>query len=100
MKMKAWVLLVTALVPFGISFIPTLYVLLIYYVSFTYPVSAFCGLMWTMLFCIMYFRTEPEDRRKLRWYAPLAIFAFIVPVHLILLALGVPPFLPRNFTPG
>jgi hypothetical protein len=100
MKMRALILLVTALVPFGVSFIPTLYVLLVYYFGFTYPVSAFCGLMWTTLFCIIYFRAEQGDRRKLRWFAPLAMFAFIVPVHLILRALGVPPFLPSNFTPG
>jgi hypothetical protein len=100
MKVKVLVLLITALVPFGVSFIPTLYVLLVYYFSFTYPVSAFCGLTWTALFCIIYFRAEPGDRSRLRWYAPLAIFAFIVPVHLILMALGVPPFLPRNFTPS
>jgi hypothetical protein len=100
MKTKAWVLVTTALAPFGASFIPPLYVLLVYYFSFTYPVSAFCGLTWTGLFCIMYFRAESGDRKKLRWYAPLAIFAFIVPIHLILVALGVPPFLPRNFTPS
>jgi hypothetical protein len=100
MKTKACILLTTALVPFGASFIPPLYVLVVYYFWFTYPVSVFCGVMWTVLFSIMYFRAEPADRRKLRWYAPLAIFAFIVPVHMILVALGVPPFLPRNFTPS
>ena len=100
MKTKAWVLVMTALAPFGASFIPPLYVLLVYYFSFTYLVSAFCGLTWTALFRIMYVRAEAGDRRKLRWYALLAIFAFIEPAHLILMALGVPPFLPRNFTPS
>ena len=100
MKTKAWVLLTTALVPFGTSFLPTPYLLLVHYFRFTYPLSVFCGMMWMALFCIMYFRAEPRDRRKLLWYAPLAIFAFIVPVHMIILALGVPPFLPPNFTPS
>ncbi len=92
--------MVAALVPFGASFIPIFYLLLVYSFRFTYPVSAFCGQMWKALFASMYFRAERVERRKLRWYAPLAIFAFIVPVHLILIALGVPPFLPRNFTPS
>jgi hypothetical protein len=48
----------------------------------------------------MYVRAEAGDRRKRRWYALLAIFAFIEPARLILITLGVPPFLPRNFTPS
>jgi hypothetical protein len=100
MKAKIGILVATALVPFGASFIPTLYVLLVYYFPFTYFVSVFCGLAWTALFCIMYFRAETGDRRQLRWYALLAIFAFIEPIHLVLRVLGVPPFLPPNFTPS
>ena len=100
MKTKIAILVATAVLPFAASFIPTLYVLLVYYFSFTYLVSIFCGLTWTTLFCTMYFRSEVGERRKLRWYSLLAIFAFIEPVHLILMMLGVPPFLPRNFTPS
>lgn len=99
MRTKIGILVATALAPFGASLIPALYVLLVYYFSFTYLVSVFCGLVWTALFCIIYFRSETGDRRKLRWYAPLAIFAFIEPIHLVLISLGV-TFLPRNFTPS
>jgi hypothetical protein len=99
MKTKTWILVTTALAPFAASFIPTIYVVLVYYFQFTYLVPVLCGLTWTALFCNIYIRAESGDRRKLRWYAPFAIFAFIEPAHLILMALGVPPFLPRNLAP-
>lgn len=92
--------MVTALAPFAVSLIPPLYVLLVYSYPFTYPVSALYGLMWSALFCIIYIRSDARDRRQLRWLALLVIFAFIEPAHLILKALGMPPFLPPNFTPS
>ena len=61
MKTRIGILMATALAPFGASFIPTLYVILVYYFPFTYFVSVFFGLMWTALFCIMYFRADAGD---------------------------------------
>src|SRR5580658_8217648 len=100
MRTRSAALMAAAMIPFGASLIPPLYVLLVYYVQFTYLVAVFCGLTWTALFLIIYARAEAGDRRKLRWYLPLSVFAFIEPAHWILLALGVPPFLPSNFTPS
>jgi hypothetical protein len=99
-KIKKWILVATALAPFGLSLIPPLYVVLVYYYSFTYLVSGLYGLWWSVLFCTMYIHAEAGDRRKLRWLALLAIFAFVEPAHLILMALGVPLFLPSSFTPS
>jgi hypothetical protein len=100
MKARIAVLVAAAMVPFGVSLVPPLYVLLVYYVQFTYLVGVFCGMIWTALFLTMYVRAEIGDRRKLRWYLPLSIFAFIKPAHWIMLAIGVPPFLPPSFTPS
>ena len=99
MKIKIGILVTIALVPFGASFIPSLYVILVYYFWDTYPVSVFCGLTWTALFFVMYFHAESGERKTLRWCAPLAIFAFVLPIQLILGALGV-EFLPPGFTPS
>ena len=92
------VLLGTALAPFGRSLVPPLYVVLVYYYSFTYPVTAVYGLSWCVLFCYLYRRTDTKGRKNLLWLGILVIFAFVEPAHLILMALGVPPFLPDNFT--
>ena len=99
-RAKTGVLVATALAPFGVSLIPPLYVVLVYYYAYTYPLSALYGFAWSALFSIMYIRTQASHRGRLRWLALLVIFAFIEPAHLILLALGVPPFLPRNFSPS
>jgi len=100
MKTTMGVLVLTALAPFGLSLVPTLYVVLVYYYPFTYPVTAVYGLLWCALCCCLYWRTNRDERRTLRWLALLAIFAFVYPAHRILMALGVPPFLPHNFTPS
>ena len=89
-----------ALAPFVASLIPPLYVVLVYYYQFTYALSGLYGLMWSALFCTTYIRAEVRDRKRLRWLAILVILAFVYPAHLILIALGVPPFLPRDFTPS
>jgi hypothetical protein len=48
---------------------------------------------------MIFAKADVDGRRKLLWLCPLILFAFVVPVHLILLAIGVPPFLPRGFAP-
>lgn len=45
MRIKIGILVITALAPFAVSLIPTMYVILVYYYQSTYPVSAFYGLL-------------------------------------------------------
>jgi hypothetical protein len=97
---KRVILIVAAMLPFALSCIPTAYVLLVYYFQFTYLISFASGIAWMVLFVMIHQRSEARERRSLRWYLFLAPFAFVVPVHLILTALGAPPFLPDHFTPS
>jgi hypothetical protein len=76
-----------------------MYVILIFFYPVTYPLSALYGLLWCGFFHYLYTRTDADGRRRLRLLAPLVVFAFVVPAHMILTVLGVPSLWPRELAP-
>ena len=79
-----------ALAPFGISLVPWVYGFLSVFTFLTVPLCGLAGLLWCVLFREIYVETDRRDRRGLRWLIPLAVFAFVLPAHVVLAALGVP----------
>lgn len=89
----------TALAPFGLSLIPTVYVSLVFFYLLTYPLCLLYGVLWCALFHYFYKGADTQDRRKLRWLVLLAVFAFVLPAHIILVSLGMPSLWPHGLAP-
>jgi len=96
---KMCVLAAAALGPFTVSRIPMVYVALVSFYPITYPVCAVYGVLWCVLFWHLYAHADVGGRRRLRLLAPLAIFAFVLPAHVVLEALGVPSPWPKGLAP-
>jgi hypothetical protein len=96
---KKWVLVGTALAPFCLSLIPTVYLILNFFYILTYPLCLLYGLLWCVMFHRYYKGAETQDRRQLRWMALLAVFAFVLPAHIILTSLGMPSLSPAGLAP-
>ena len=96
---KKWVLAGTAIAPFGVSLIPSVYVAMIFFYLLTYPLCLLYGLLWCALFHYVYKQADAQNRRTVRWLALFSVFAFVLPVHIILTLLGVPSLWPHGLAP-
>ncbi len=99
MRAKRYLLASTALAPFGLSLIPWVYASLSFFYFLAFPLCALIGLLWCGLFHRVYTGSALSERKTLRWLAPLAAFAFIVPIYFLLGALGVPLDRWEGYTP-
>lgn len=96
---KIGVLAAAAIVPFVVSLIPPGSSILIFFYPITYPLCIVYGLSWCALFYYFYRNLAERDRPSFLWCGLLAIFAFVLPIHIFLALLGHSSALPTNVAP-
>ena len=92
-------LVAMAIVPSGITMIPSIYAMFVLLSLATYPLSLLYGALWWGFFRSLYEQTDIQDREQFQWVGLLVIFAAVLPVHMILVLLGMPSRWPQNFAP-
>lgn len=99
LRSKIGVLAAAAIVPFVLSLIPPGSSILIFFYPVTYPLCIVYGLSWCALFYYFYTGLAVSDRPNFRWLGLLALFAFVLPIHIFLALLGHSSSWPNNLAP-